>query len=91
MIGLTVDTATGDLLVENGSLVLSEISSQVIEHVVRANRGEYRTQPLVDAEVIKLQHGSTSRLWCARAKKMCQAAGVEVKHVSVNGNNIKVE
>jgi hypothetical protein len=91
MIGLTVDTATGDLLVENGSLVLSEISSQVIEHVVRANRGEYRTQPLVGAEVIKLQHGSTSRLWCARAKKMCQAAGVEVKHVSVNGNNIKVE
>lgn len=91
MIGLTVDTATGDLLVENSSLVLSEISSQVIEHVVRANRGEYRTQPLVGAEVIKLQHGSTSRLWCARAKKMCQAAGVEVKHVSVNGNNIKVE
>ena len=91
MIGLTVDTATGDLLVENGSLVLSEISSQVIEHVVRANRGEYRTQPLVGAEVIKLQHGSTSRLWCARAKKMCQAAGVEVKHVSVNGNNIKIE
>ena len=91
MIGLTVDTVTGDLLVENGSLVLSEISSQVIEHVVRANRGEYRTQPLVGAEVIKLQHGSTSRLWCARAKKMCQAAGVEVKHVSVNGNNIKVE
>lgn len=91
MIGLTVDTATGDLLVENGSLVLSEISSQVIEHVVRANRGEYRTQPLVGAEVIKLQHGSTSRLWCARAKKMCQAVGVEVKHVSVNGNNIKVE
>lgn len=91
MIGLTVDTATGDLLVENGSLVLSEISSQVIEHVVRANRGEYRTQPLVGAEVIKLQHGYTSRLWCARAKKMCQAAGVEVKHVSVNGNNIKVE
>lgn len=91
MIGLTVDTATGDLLVENGSLVLSEISSQVIEHVVRANRGEYRTQPLVGAEVIKLQHGSTSRLWCARAKKMCQAAGVAVKHVSVNGNNIKVE
>lgn len=91
MIGLTVDTATGDLLVENGSLVLSEISSQVIEHVVRANRGEYRTQPLVGAEVIKLQHGSTSRLWCARAKKMCQAAGVDVKHVSVNGNNIKVE
>ena len=91
MIGLTVDTATGDLLVENGSLVLSEISSQVIEHVVRANRGEYRTQPLVGAEVIKLQHGSTSRLWCARAQKMCQAAGVEVKHVSVNGNNIKVE
>lgn len=91
MIGLTVDTATGDLLVENGSLVLSEISSQVIEHVVRANRGEYRTQPLVGAEVIKLQHGSTSRLWCARAKKMCQAAGVEVKLVSVNGNNIKVE
>ena len=91
MIGLAIDINTGDLLVENGSLALGEISSQVIEHVVRANRGEYRTQPLIGAEVLKLQHGTTSRLWCAWAKIMCQAAGVEVKHVSINGNNIRIE
>ena len=91
MIGLAIDINTGDLLVEKGSLVLTEISSQVIEHVVRANRGEYRAQPLIGAEVVKLQHGTTSRLWCARAKKMCHAAGVNVRTVSVDGNNIKIE
>lgn len=91
MIGLVIDTQTGDLLIENGSLVLGEISSQVIEHVVRANRGEYREYPLLGAEVLRLQHGTTARLWAARAKKMCQAAGVEVKRVSIIDNNIRIE
>lgn len=91
MIGLAINIETGDLLVENGSLVLTDVSSQVIEHVVCANRGEYRTQPLIGAEVLKLQHGATSRLWAARTKKMCQAVGVAVKRVSVTDNNIKVE
>ncbi|MGN0235833.1 MAG: hypothetical protein ACI4BD_05945 [Paludibacteraceae bacterium] len=90
MIGLAIDTATGDLLVENGSLVLTEVSSQVIEHVVRANRGEYREHPLLGAEVMKMQHGSTSRLWCARAKQMCHAAGVNVSRVTIDGNNITI-
>lgn len=91
MTGIAIDTETGDLLVENGSLVLADISSQVIEHVVRANRGEYREQPLLGAEVSKLQHGTASRLWAARAKRMCHAAGVEAKHVSVTDNNIRIE
>lgn len=91
MIGLAIDTESGDLLVENGSLALTEISQQVIEHVIRANRGEYREHPLLGAEVVKMQHGSNARLWAVRAKKMCNAAGVNVQRVSVTDNNIRIE
>ena len=40
MIGIVVDVGTGDLLVENGGLVMGETSHQVIEHALRAFRGE---------------------------------------------------
>lgn len=83
MIGLLVDVGTGDLMVERGGLVLGESSQQVIEHALRAFRGEYREQPLIGAEAAKQLHGVGSRLWCARAKQMCKACGVTLTQVSI--------
>lgn len=90
MIGIAIDTTTGDLQIQHGNLVLEEVSSQVIEHVIRANRGEYREHPLIGGEIMKMQHGSTSRLWCARAKQMCHAAGVPVNRITIDGDNITI-
>ena len=87
MTGLLIDTQTGDLLIEDGGLVVGEISHQVIEHALRAGRGEYRETPMIGAEVAKMQGGITSRLWCAKAKQMCRAAGVEVSRIAYDDEN----
>lgn len=87
MIGIVVDVGTGDLLVENGGLVMGETSHQVIEHALRAFRGEYREHPLLGAEADKQRNSVGSRLWCVRAKQMCKACGVTVSRVSIEDNN----
>ena len=87
MIGIVVDVGTGDLLVENGGLVMGETSHQVIEHALRAFRGEDREHPLLGAEADKQRNSVGSRLWCVRSKQMCKACGVTVKQVSIEDNN----
>ncbi len=87
MRGIMVDVSTGDLLTSKDGLVMGETSQQVIEHALRAFRGEYREHPLLGAEADKQQYGVGSRLWCSLAKRMCKACGVTLKQVSIEENN----
>lgn len=87
MTGIVVDIGTGDLMVENGGLVMGETSQQVIEHALRAFRGEYREWPLIGAEAVKQRNSVGSRLWCVRAKQMCKACGITLVQVSIDDNN----
>lgn len=80
-----------DLLVEGGSLTVGDNEAMIAEGVLRANRGEYKEAPLLGAEVIRLQNGEPTALWCATAKKMLQSAGVAVKRVYMENNIITLE
>lgn len=94
MKGILTETGLGDLRRPVGNpkgLMLGEVSGQVIEHVIAANRGEYREEPLLGAEVQKRQKGIGERLWCSRARTMCRAAGVAVNRVSIDGETITIE
>lgn len=94
MKGILTAAGPGDLLRPEGDtkgLMLGDVSGQVIEHVIVANRGEYREEPLLGAEVVKRQKGIGERLWCARAREMCRAAGVAVNRVNIDGETITVE
>lgn len=90
MIGILVDSTTGDLMIRDGSLVLGEASEQVIEHALVAARGEYREYPQIGAEVTRRAHGIASRLWCARAKMVCRACGIAVSQIDIDGNTITI-
>lgn len=87
MIGILTDVTTGDLMIGDGTLVLGENSQQVIEHALRAFRGEYRELPLIGAEAARQLHGVGSRLWCARAKQMCRTCGVALTQISIDERN----
>lgn len=92
MNGLQTEENGGDLRREGSGLVVAGAEAQVIEHVLLANRGEYREHPLLGGEVRKLQHGTPSRLWGARARQMLQEAGVAVSRVDINERGeIRVE
>lgn len=89
MNGLQTEANGGDLLIAGGGCVVAGTEAQTIEHVMVANRGEWREQPLLGGEIRKMQHGIGSWLWCARAREMCREAGVSVSRVAI-GNNGKI-
>ena len=85
MNGITTEPGSGDLLIVNGGMIIAGTESQTMEHVLLANRGEYKEHPCLGAEIRKMQHGPGGRLWCARARTMCQAAGADVSSVEMTG------
>jgi hypothetical protein len=92
MNGLMTEENCGDLVIECGGCVVAGAEQQTIEHVLVANRGEWREWPLLGGEVRRMQHGIAARMWAARAREMCRAEGVAVKRVTVGETGkIKVE
>lgn len=84
MNGLLTEAGGGDIMVVDGGMVIAGTEAQTVEHVLLANRGEYKEHPCLGAEVRKMQHGPGGRLWCARARTMCKAAGVEVNKIEAD-------
>lgn len=86
MYGLMTESGAGDLVIEGGGCVVAGSEQQTIEHVLVANRGEWREWPLLGGEVTKMKHGIAGRMWTARAREMCREAGVAVRRVTVGDN-----
>lgn len=86
MNGLVTETGCGDLLMDGGGCVVAGAEAQTVEHVMVANRGEWREWPLLGGEIRKMQHGIGSQIWCARARRMCREAGVAVSRVAIGDN-----
>lgn len=57
MNGITTEPGSGDLLIVNGGMIIAGTESQTVEHVLLANRGEYKEHPCLGAEIRKMQHG----------------------------------
>lgn len=89
MNGLTTYENGGDLAIEGGGCIVARTEAQTIEHVLVANRGEWREWPLLGSEIRKMQHGLAGRMWAARARQMCREAGVPVRRV-IMGDNGKI-
>ncbi len=86
MNGLLTEMNCGDLVIEGGGCVVAGASQQTIERDLLAIRGEWRECPLLGGEIRKMQHGLAGRMWAARAREMCRAAGVAVSRVAVSDN-----
>ena len=88
MIGLLIDTETGYLLVERGSVVIGNTDSQIAESVLVAMRGEWKECPLIGGEVKKMLGGEPDVMWRGQVKKMLEACGLDVRKVNVSEDNI---
>ncbi|MDR2652136.1 MAG: hypothetical protein LBC68_07460 [Prevotellaceae bacterium] len=91
MTGILIDSETGDLMINNGAIALGDITSQVVEHVLIANRGEYKEFPLIGGEIDKMRNGNPDTFWRGRIKDMLSACGVNVTRLDVDNGNINIE
>lgn len=88
MIGILIDSESGDLLVDHGSVVVGNCDSQIVEAVMVAMRGEWKEIPLIGGEVRKMLGGQVDPMWRVEVKKMLEACGLEVQKVSVSDDNV---
>lgn len=90
MTGILIDTKTGDLLVEQATMQIGNTDYQVAEHVLVAQRGEYKELPLMGGEVKQHLGGTVDKMWRSRLRRMLQAAGVQIRRVMVDGGEIEL-
>lgn len=88
MKGILIDTESGDLLVENGNVIVGDTDSQIAEGVLVAMRGEWKECPLIGGEVKMMLGGRPDVMWSGQVKKMLAACGLDVKKVNVSDDNI---
>lgn len=91
MKGILIDSGTGDLLVENGGLVIGDTEAQTVEAVLTANRGEFKESPLIGGEAMQMLGGVVDVMWSGRVKKMLKACGVECERVKVDNGEVIIE
>ncbi len=91
MTGILIDVDTGDLLIQNSSVVIGDTDSQVTQCVLEAMRGEFKEYPLIGGEVRKMLSGNKDKMWINDVKKMLRDCGVEVNNISLSDNIITVE
>lgn len=89
MNGILLDE-NGQPLLSGGRIEIGEANGQTIENIIRANRGEFKEEPLIGGEVVKMRNGLPAAMWCARLKKQIQAVGLRVKNVKMTDNEIEV-
>lgn len=91
MKGILIDSKSGDLLVENGSVVIGDTDGQIAEGVLVAMRGEWKEFPLIGGEVKMMLGGQLDVMWSGQVKKMFTACGLDVKKVNVSDDIITIE
>lgn len=81
MKGILIDPNTGDLLIEGGGMQLGDVRLQCAERVLRAMPGEFKHAPMLGGAVRLNINGRPDPFWHIDAKRMLQAALIEVERV----------
>lgn len=91
MTGILIDANTGDLLVQNATIVIGQTDSQTTQHILMANRGEYKEHPLLGAELPQHLGGPLpDRIWKSRVRSMLRYAGVNTSRILIDGQQITI-
>lgn len=90
MKGILRNTA-GDLMIENGTLQLGDISEDVAEVVMMSAAGELKHAPVIGANLVKSVNGTIDPFMPGKILKMLKAEGVAVKSLKINEGEITLE
>jgi hypothetical protein len=91
MTGILTDSETGDLLINDGHLTLGDITGQAVEHVIVANKGEYKEFPQIGGEIDKMRNGNPDPFWRGNIINMLKSCLVAVKKIDIINGNINIE
>ena len=88
MVGLLIDTSSGDILVEAGRSQVGNTDAQIAETLLVAWRGEFKEFPLLGGEILSHLNGEWNETWPADVKKQLSACGVGASIVKITDDNV---
>lgn len=91
MIGILLDSVTGDILVGHGGMVIGDTDEQIVETVLASNRGEWKEWPLLGGEARRMLGGSGDVFWPIEVKRMLRFCGIMVNKITTDGDTISIE
>jgi hypothetical protein len=85
----------GDLIILNGDFKVNESDSQHVEHIVIADKGQFRQFPLIGVGIKKTINGSVNPQRVKQQIKLqLESDGFNVRQIEVNPNdplNIQID
>lgn len=81
---------TGDLYVENGHLVITDIIDDVVEVVMMSQAGELKHKPTIGANLNDAVNGTVDALFPQETKRMLIGEQINVQEVKVENGNVDV-
>jgi hypothetical protein len=81
-----------DLNISNGDLLISESDSQHIDHILTANKGHFKQNPLIGAGIIEFINNSASEQEIRqRIKLQLESDGFSVRQIKISSGNIEID
>lgn len=77
MVGMMLDSGSGDLQTGPGGVVTGDTGQQTAETVVRAMRGEFKEYPLLGGEAPMHMGALVDPFWPGELKRMLRGCGVD--------------
>lgn len=78
----------GDLVIQNGDFLVAESDGQHIEHILRADRGQWRQNPLIGVGLQRQSNASVDRQRLRQEIKLqLRADNFTVKRVNVTAGD----
>ncbi len=90
MKGILTDD-NGNLMVQNGRLVVGENSEQVAHHLIIAHPGEYKHAPMLGGNIRRMIAGNPDPFWVGKMKSQLRQALVKVSSLKVVDKDIVLE
>lgn len=82
----------GDLDFQNGDLVIGYSDNQHQEHILIANKGEYREFPELGVGINRILSDDEPTSFLIEAKKNLEYDGMKIKNIKINENgNIDID
>lgn len=88
--GLSIDNATGDLLVDYRNTVIGRAATTIAALITTTNRGELKEMPLIGGEAAMQMGGCRQQLWLTRLRKQLTAVGLTVNQLQIVDGTINI-
>jgi hypothetical protein len=84
---------TDDLVIQNGDFLVDESDTMHIEHILKADKGQFRQWPLIGVGALRLKGASVDRVAISQAIRVqLMADNFLVKSVKVSsGDQMRVQ